>query len=177
MSYQGPVLIREPEIRWPIVILAALITTLIALIVAGMHYVAMTKPYVKHYSAPYLEKALRPGELAFEQVREQIEVAQLIGTESMQPLNSLTVDLTATVTNGTGRTINGLEMRGAILDGHKSTVGERTVVIIPARQTVLEPGEAISVRILLEGISKDSERAHPVMEVTGIRFDDRVIEG
>jgi hypothetical protein len=81
------------------------------------------------------------------------------------------VDLTATVKNNTGRTISGLEMRGAILDGQNSTVRERTIMIIPARQTVLEPGEAISVRVLLEGISKDSERAHPAMEVTGVRFD------
>jgi hypothetical protein len=26
MSYQGPMLIREPELRWPIVMLAAIIT-------------------------------------------------------------------------------------------------------------------------------------------------------
>ena len=171
MSYRGPVMIREPVIRWPIVILAALITMVIALIVATMHYVAMTRPYLKPYSGSYLEKALRPGEPPFEQVREQIEVARLVGTESAQPFDRLAVDLTATVKNRTPRPINGLEMRGAILDAQSSTVRERTVVVIPARQTVLEPGEAINVRILLEGISKDSERAHPVMEVTGVRFD------
>ena len=171
MSYQGPVLIREPDIRWPIVILAALITTLIALIVAGMHYVAMNQPFVKPYSGPYLERALRPGEPAFEQVRGQIEVDQLVGTESLQPFNGLAVNLTAKVKNNTERTINGLEMRGAILDGQNSSVNERTVVVIPARQTVLEPGEAISVHILLDGISKNSERAYPMMEVTAVSFD------
>ena len=41
----------------------------------------------------------------------------------------------------------------------------------PARQTALEPGEAIGVRVLLESISKDSERANMVLEVTGVRFD------
>jgi hypothetical protein len=45
MSYQGPMLIREPVLRWPIVILAALITAAIALLAAGMQYVAMTEPY------------------------------------------------------------------------------------------------------------------------------------
>lgn len=44
MSYQGPLLIREPELRWSIVILAAIITTIIALVAAGLHYVAMTQP-------------------------------------------------------------------------------------------------------------------------------------
>jgi hypothetical protein len=170
MSYRGPLLIREPELRWPIIILAAIITTIIALVVVGLHYVAMTQP-VNAYSGPRLSSALRPGEPEFEQVREQIEIAHVLGTEQIHPLNSLAVDLTATVRNNTGRTISGLEMRGAIVDAQNSTVRERTVVVIPSRQTALEPGEAIGVRVLLESINKDSERADTVLEVAGVRFD------
>ena len=169
MSYRG-LLIREPELRWPIVILAAVITMIIALVAAGLHFVAMTQP-VNSYSSPRLSSSLRPGAREFEQVREQIEIAQLLGTEQVHPFNSLAVDLTAIVRNNTGRTISGLEMRGAIVDAQKSTVRERTVMVIPARQTALEPGEAIGVRVLLESISKDSERADMVLEVTGVRFD------
>jgi len=170
MSYQAPLLIREPELRWPIILLAAIITTIIALAVAGLHYVAMTQP-VNSYSGPRLSSALRPGEPEFEQVREQIEIAQLVGIEQVQPFNIRAVDLTATVRNNTGRTISGLEMRGAIINPQNSTLRERTVMVIPARQTALEPGEAIGVRVLLESISKDSERADMVLEVTGVRFD------
>ena len=170
MSYQAPLLIREPELRWPIILLAAIITTIIALAVAGLHYVAMTQP-VNSYSGPRLSSALRPGEPEFDQVREQIEIAQLIGIEQVQPFNIRAVDLTATVRNNTGRTISGLEMRGAIIDAQNSTLRERTVMVIPARQTALEPGEAIGVRVLLEGLGKDSERAGMVLEVTGLRFD------
>ena len=170
MSYQGPRLIREPELRWPIVILAAVITTIIALGAAGLQYVAMNQP-VNSYSGPRLESALRPGELEFEQVREQIEIAQLRGIEQVHPFNSLAVDLTATVTNNSDRTITGLEMRGSILDAQNSTVRERTVMVIPARQTALEPGEAIGIRVLLENINKDAERADMVLEVTALRFD------
>lgn len=169
MSYRG-LLIREPELRWPIVILAAVITTIIALVAAGLHYVAMTQP-VNFYSGPRLSNALRPGESEFEQVREQIEIAQLLGTEQVQTFNSLAINLTATVRNNTGRTISGLEMRGGIVDAQNSTVHERTVMVIPARQTALEPGEAISVRVLLESIGEDSERANMVLEVTGVRFN------
>ena len=170
MSYQGPQLIREPELRWPIVILAAVITTIIALVAPSLHYAAMTRP-VNSYSGPRLSSALRPGEPEFEQVREQIEIAQLLGTEQVHLFNSLAVDLTATVRNNTGRTISGLEMRGAIVDVQNATLRERTVMVIPARQTALEPGEAIGVRVPLEGIGKDSERADMVLEVTGVRFD------
>jgi hypothetical protein len=170
MSYRGPLLIREPELRWPIVILAAIITMIIALVVAGLYYVAMTHP-ANSYSGPRLSSALRPGEPEFEEVREQIEIAQLLGTEQIHPFNSLAIDLTATVRNNTGRTISGLEIRGAIVDHQNSTVRERTVMVIPARQTALEPGEAIAVRVLLESINKNSERADMLLEVTGVRFD------
>lgn len=169
MSYQGPMLIREPELRWPIVMVAALVTTVIAVLAAGIYYV--TQPIVTPNVAPALERALYTGQPEFEQFREQILIEQLVGKEQVQPFNDLAVEVTALVKNNTGRKISGLEMRGAIWDAQNSVVRERTVVVIPARQTILEPDEAINVRILLESIDKDSDRAHAVMEVTGIRFD------
>jgi hypothetical protein len=162
-------LIREPELRWPIVILAALLTAAIALLAAGMHYV--TQPIVTPNVAPALERALYTGQPEFEQFREQIVIEQLVGKEKVHPLNNLAVEITALVKNKTGQKISGLEMRGAILDAQNFTVRERRVVVIPARQTILEADEAINVRILLESIDKDSDRAHAVMEVTGVRFD------
>lgn len=169
MSYQGPMLIREPELRWPIVMVAALVTTVIAVLAAGIYY--MTQPIVTPNVAPALERALYTGQPEFEQFREQIVIEQVVGKEKVHPLNNLAVEITALVKNNTGRKISGLEMRGAIRDAQNSVVRERTVVVIPARQTILEPDEAINVRILVESIDKDSDRAHAVMEVTGIRFD------
>ena len=167
MSYQGPMLIREPELRWPIVMLAALLTAAIALLAGGIYYV--TQPIVTPNVEPWLERALYTGQPEFEQFREQIVIEQLVGKEKVHPFNNLAVEVTALVRNNTGRKISGLEMRGAIQDAQNSVVRERTVVVIPARQTILEADEAINVRILLESINSD--RAHAVMEVTGIRFD------
>jgi hypothetical protein len=45
------------------------------------------------------------------------------------------------------------------------------VAVIPARQTILEIDEAINVRILLEDIDRDADRARTVLEVTGIKFE------
>lgn len=169
MSYQGPMVIREPELRWPIIMLAALLTAAIALLAGGLYYV--TQPIVSTNVQPALERGLYTGQPEFEQIREQIVIEQLVGREKVHPLNNLAVEITALVRNNSGRRISGLEVRGAIRDAQNSTVRERTVVVIPARQTILEADEAINVRILLESIDKDSDRAHAVMEVTGIRFD------
>ena len=170
MSYQGPILIREPELRWPIVALAAIITVAIAMVAAGMHYFALTQPYLDSYSPPRLEESLRAGNEDFEPLREKVLVEHLMGVEKMHPFNALAIELTATVTNNTGSTITGMELRGAIVDSHGSLVRERTVVVIPARQTVLEPDEAMNVRVLIENIDPDSERGHISLEVSALRF-------
>lgn len=169
MSYQSPSIAKEPDIRRPI-ILAAIIATIIALIVGYLHYVVMTQP-ANSYPGPRLSNAMRAGEPGFEKVRDQIGIAQLPGIEQLYPSNSLALALKATVRNNTGRTINGLEMRGAIVDARAATLSERTVIVIPAQQLALEPGEAISVRVLFEGIEKNSEQKDLFLEVTGVRFD------
>lgn len=46
MSYKGPTLIREPELRWPIIVLAGFATTLIAVLMAVLYYAVMTQPYL-----------------------------------------------------------------------------------------------------------------------------------
>ncbi|HKP83014.1 MAG TPA: hypothetical protein VJT69_13375 [Pyrinomonadaceae bacterium] len=172
IAYRGPVLIAEPELRWPIVILAAAITALLAILTAGLYYMAGPKSGVNSYIEQRLEGALQTGQPEFEEFRRQIAVEELVGTEKVHPLDNLAVAMTATVRNNTGRNISGLELRGAILDSTKASVRERTVVLIPRRQKILEPGEAINTRILLDGIDKDSDRAHLVLEVTAIRFDE-----
>jgi hypothetical protein len=142
------------------------------MLTAGLYYVAMTKSDVNSYSEPRLQGALQRGQPEFEEFRRQIAVEELVGTEKVHPFDTMAVAMTATVRNNTGRTISGLELRGAILDRNNSNVRERTVVVIPRQQKILESGEAINTRILLESIDKDSDRAHLVLEVTAMRFDE-----
>ena len=173
MSYQGPILIREPELRWPIVALAAIITAAIALVAAGMQYFALSQPYFDSYSQPRLEDSLRAGNADFEELREKVLVQHLVGVEKMHPFNNRAIELTATVTNNTGRTITGMELRGAIADSQGSLIRERTVVVIPARQTVLEPDEAKNVRIVIKNMDPNFQRGHISLEVTALRFEPR----
>lgn len=169
MTYNG-LLIKEPQLRWPIVLTAALVTAAIALIVAMLYYMAMTGPVVGSYEVPQLKTALRAGHPEFEQFRHQIAIEGLSRTERVHALNDFAVEMAGTIKNNTGRTLNWLEIRGAILDRNEKALRERTVVVIPVRQTVLEPNEAINVRILLQSINRDSDRAQLRWEITGLSF-------
>lgn len=164
-------MIREPELRWPLILMAAIITTLIVLMMTGVLHFAQTQPSVRPTVEPRLEGALRPEMPEFEQFREKIVVEQLIALEAPRPLGDLAVEINATVRNTTERTLSGLEMRGAVLDAQGSAVRERTIIVVPARQTALEPGEAMGVRLLLEGINPKVERTGVLIEVSGLRFD------
>jgi len=170
IAYRGPTLIAEPDLRWPILILAAAITALLAISTAGLYYLAAPRPDVTSYAEPRLVGALQAGQPEFEEFRRHIVIDELVGTEKVHPFNNVAVALTATVRNNTGRSISGMELRGAILDRNNASVRERTVVVIPQRQTILESGEAINTRILLDGIDRDADRARLIMEVTAIRF-------
>ena len=107
----------------------------------------------------------------FDELSGLLVVERLVVAEAPRPLNNQAVEITGTVRNATGRTVTGLELRGVVLDGLNTPLRERTVVVVPLKQAALEPGEAINVSILLEGVSPEARRAAHVLEVTGVRFD------
>ena len=164
-------MIREPELRWPVILVVAVVTTFIVLVTAGALHLTLTKPAARPAARPRLEGALRPEMPEFERFREKIIVEQLTATEAARPPNDYAVEMKAVVRNATGRTLSGLEVRGRVVDSQTSVVRERTVVVILARQTALEPGEAVGVRILLEGVRPEAEGAGLLMEVTALRMD------
>lgn len=172
MAYRGPTLITEPEIRWPVIVVAAAITSVIVLATAAIISLAATRPYQGSVSGQRLGDAIRQEAADFEQLGGHLLVEQLVATEAPRPLlNDVAVEVTGTVRNTSGRTVTGLELRGAILDAQSEPLRARTVVVVPTKQTALEPGETISVSIMLEGVHSEAERTAPLIEVTAVRFD------
>lgn len=107
--------IKEPDLRWPVILVAAIITTCIVLVTAGALHLTLTKPAASPASQPRLEGALRPEMPEFGRLREKIIVGQLTATEAPRLLNKdFAVEMNATVRNTTDRTLSGLEMRGAL---------------------------------------------------------------
>jgi hypothetical protein len=151
--------IREPELRWPVILAAGIITIFIVLVTAGAIHLTLAKPAERPVAQPPLEGALRQEMPEFERFRERIIVEQLTAAEASRASNDFAVEMRATVRNATDRTLSGLEMRGGIVDAQMSVLRERTVVVIPARQNALEPGEAIGVRMLLKGDRPEAKSA------------------
>lgn len=171
MPYRGPSLIKEPEIRWPVILVAGAVTSLVVLVTAGIVLLAATRPYDARASEPRLEGAIRRESPGFEQLGGRLVVERLVATQARRQSGDAALELNATVRNATGRTVTGLELRGVLTGASSSPLRERTVVVVPTRQSALEPGEAINVSILLEGVRPEAGGPVPSVEVTGVRFE------
>jgi hypothetical protein len=117
-----------------------------------------------------LQGAIRPGTPEWDQYAARIVLDEPEAFESRRPLGDVVMELRTTVRNFTGRTINGLEIKGAVVDHQGRSVKERTVVVIPTRQGELEPNKTMLAQVMLEGMSDKDDRANIRMELTGFRF-------
>jgi hypothetical protein len=117
-----------------------------------------------------LENGIRPGALEWEKYSKLIALDDPEADEAKRPLGDTVMTLRTTVRNFTGRTIIGLEMRGAVVDHDGKPVKERTVVMIPGRQLELDPNKTMKVSILLEGFTDADDRANIKMELAAFRL-------
>jgi hypothetical protein len=119
---------------------------------------------------PILQGAIRSDSPEFAQYQPKIVLDAPEADEANRALGDIVMTLHTTVRNFTGRTLSGLEIRGAVVDHQGQPVKQRTVVVIPTRQLELEPNKTMPVQIMLEGMTDQDDRANIKMEVTGFKF-------
>ncbi len=116
---------------------------------------------------PTLSNAIRAGSPQFTEFQPKIALDDVEADEAKRALGDIVMSLHGTVRNFTGRTINGLEITGSVVDHQGQPVKQRTVVVIPTRQAELEPNKTMAVQLMLEGMTDKDDRANIKMEVTG----------
>ncbi len=119
---------------------------------------------------PVLEGAIRSGSPEFEAYSSRVYLDPPEAQEAKRALGDIWMNLHTTVRNLTGRTINGLEIKAAVVDHEGKPVKERTVIFIPTRQPELGPNKTMDVQVSLDGMKETDDRANIRMEVTGFKF-------
>ncbi len=157
------------ESRRMIVIIIAVAA---AVVIALFFYVVLRAGGSGAPAEPGLQGAIRQGSPEFEQYKSKIVVDDPEAEEAKRALGDIVMSLHSTVRNFTGRTLNGLEIRAAVVDHQGKAIRERTVVVIPTRQPELSPNKTMMVQVMLEGMSDTDDRANIKMEVTGFKFQD-----
>ena len=67
------------------------------------------------------------------------------------------------------KVINGLEVSVWVVTQFKEKLKEKSVLVIPRQQPVLNPGETIPITLTLDGFDKNDDRADIRWKVTAIR--------
>lgn len=157
---------KPEESRRNVIIGAAVISAL----VIGLIFFLLFRATGGGPTDPVLEGAIRAGSPEFDQHQSRIVLDAPEADEARRALGDIVMTLRTTVRNFTGRTLNGLEIRAAVVDHDGNPVKERTVVVIPTRQKELEPNRTLPVQMMLEGMNESDVRANIKMEVTAFRF-------
>ncbi len=158
--------IPEDKSRGTLIIVIAVVA---AILIGGFFYILL-RTTVSSNQTPRLENAIRPGSAEFDKYVKLIVLEEPEADEAKRALGDTVMTLQTTVRNFTGRTITGLEIRGAVVDHDGKPVKEKTLVMIPGRQSELEPNKTMKAALMLEGFTEEDDRANIRMEVTGFRL-------
>ena len=150
------------------------------LLIGGLIVFLKTRPEPKPAGAPVdqkLEGGVRAGTPEFEKYRELIKLDEPVADYSDSVSGDVQMNLATTVRNFTGRTITGLEMRGALVDFEGKPIKERTKIVIPSGSlNELENNGTAKVPIALPGFRGDdkakieSGQGVVKMEVTAVKL-------
>ena len=119
-----------------------------------------------------LQGAYRAGSPEFEKDKPNIILETPEGWEGKRALGDLTMSLKTTVRNLTGKTLNGLEIKGSVVDYEGNPVKEKTLIFIPTKQPELAPNKTMQVQMMLDGMKDTDPRANIKMEVVGFKFKE-----
>ena len=143
-----------------------------AIVIAAVFYVLMRVGSGGNTTGDTLQGAIRAGSPQFEEYKSKIVLDDPEATEAKRALGDIVMTLSTVVRNLTGKTLNGLEIRAAVVDYEGKPVKERTVIVIPARQAELLPNKTLPVNITLDGMKDTDARANIKMEVVGFKFKE-----
>ena len=143
-----------------------------AIVIAGLFYGLMRLGGGGGGGPTGLQGAIREGSPQWEENKKNIVLDDPEATEAKRALGDITMTLSTTVRNLTGKTLSGLEVRGAVVDYDGKPVKQRAVVVIPWRQSELAPNKTLPINITLDGMSDTDARANIKMEITGFKFKE-----
>ena len=155
--------IPEDKPRRTLIIVVAVIA---AVVIGGFFYLLLRKS-VAPGTPPALQGAIRPGSPDWDKYAKLIALDDPEADEAKRALGDTVMTLQTTARNFTGKTITGLEIRASVVDHDGKPVKQRTLAVIPGRQTELDPNKTMRVAIVLDGFTDEDDRANIKMEVAG----------
>ena len=162
--------IEASESHRTLIIVVAVIA---AVAIAGLFYGLMRFAGGGQNGPVRLEGGYRAGSPQFEANKPNIVLDDPAATDAKRALGDITMTLSTTARNLTGKTLSGLEIHAAVVDYNGKPVKERTVVVVPSQlHPELPPNKTLQVNVGLDGMSDTDARANIKMDVTAFKFKE-----
>jgi hypothetical protein len=154
------------------VLLGALVVAV--LVVAAVAAFLVFRPSKQQVVEQQLQGAVREGTPEFEVLTKKIAIQtdDERTMESPTGMGTITMFIAGKIRNFTGKTLTGLEIKVTVIDQLNKPVKEKILTVIPAQQERLETNQTMSVSVMMEGFSKDDDRALVRWKVTAIKTQD-----
>lgn len=120
-----------------------------------------------------LENAVREGSPEFEAAIKRIVVEPDLNytTEATSPIGGLQMTLAGLVRNFSGKTVNGLEVVGSVVDQKGGVVKEKKAIVIPGLSDRVENNKVTPIRMVIDGFDRKDDRANIKWRITAVRFE------
>ncbi|HEX8248308.1 MAG TPA: hypothetical protein VF599_09065 [Pyrinomonadaceae bacterium] len=120
-----------------------------------------------------LEGAVREGTPEFEALTKKIVIQTDDNNTKQSPtgMGTIVMMIAGKIRNFSGKTLTGLEIKVTVVDQLEKPVKDKTLVVVPNQQEKLETNQSMPVRVMIEGFSKDDDRAMIRWKVTAIKAE------
>lgn len=92
-------------------------------------------------------------------------------TWSPTGMGTIVMSIGGNIRNITGKTLTGLELKVGVVDSFGNAVREKTLIVIPKQAEKLENNQSLPVQVLIEGFTKEDDRAQIRWKVTAIKVE------
>lgn len=131
------------------------------------------KPTNQQIQEQALEGAFREGSPEFAQYTKRIiaQTDENRTTQSPTGMGTIVMSIGGIIRNITGKTLTGLELNVSVIDSFGKPIKDKTLIVIPKQSEKLENNQSLPVQVLIEGFSKDDDRANIRWKVTAIKIE------
>lgn len=153
------------------VLIAALLAG--AVVVAAVIGLIALRPSTQDVHDQALEGAFLEGSPEFATYTKKIiaQTDENRTTQSPTGMGTIVMSVGGKIRNITGKTLTGLELRVGVVDSFGKVLKEKNVIAIPKQAEKLENNQSLPVQVLIEGFTKEDDRANIRWKVTAIKVE------
>ncbi len=139
-------------------------------LIGALIFIATRRPSMEDQAAAVLEGAYREGSPEFDEITKDIIISTTDKTiEGQNAFGSISMNIVGKLKNKGNKTIDGLEVTVSVVDQFNQVIKDKKVLVVPAQQAQIGPGETIPITLSMEGFKKEDDRANIRWKVTAIR--------